>query len=185
MTATVRPRDPAVRRYGAVAIAFHWTIAVLILTNLALGMLADGIEDAWGASPIPIHKSIGLTVLVLSLARLAWRLGHRPPPLPEHVGPAERGAAHGVHWILYTLMVLMPLTGWIMSSAGKYPLSWFGLFPVPKFPVTKGDAIVGLSANGHGLLGWLLLALAIGHIAAALRHHYLLRDQVLRRMWPA
>ncbi len=174
----------AARRYHGVAIALHWVIGGLIFVNLALGLLHERLEAAAGWQAIPLHKSIGLTVLALSLVRLGWRLTHRPPPLPRDVGGAEQGVAHGVHWLLYVLMILMPLTGWIMSSAGKYPLDWFGLFAVPKFAVTKGDAIVGLSGGGHLYLGWLLLALAVGHAAAALRHHFLLRDTILARMLP-
>lgn len=171
-------------RYHGVAIALHWIIGGLILANLALGLLNDAIKDATGWGPIPLHKSIGLTVLALSLARLVWRLVHRPPPMPRSMAPGERRLANGVHRTFYALMILMPLTGWIMSSAGRYPLNWFGLFPVPKFAVAKGDAIVGLTDQAHLYLGWLLLLLALGHAAAALRHHFVLRDAVLGRMLP-
>lgn len=183
-SASARDGLAGTRRYNAVAIALHWLIGGLIFVNLALGLLHDRLKDATGWQPIPLHKSIGLTVLALSLARLAWRLTNPPPPLPRDVGAGEGRVAHGVHWLFYALMILMPLTGWIMSSAGRYPLDWFGLFPVPRFGVTKADAIVGLSDKGHLVLGWLLLLLALGHAAAALRHHFILRDAVLARMLP-
>lgn len=171
-------------RYSSVAILFHWTIALLVIVNLIIGIGHESIPAlrAW----MPGHKAIGITVLVLTLARLAWRLAHRPPALPGSVTPAERRAAHAAHWGLYTLMVLMPLTGWMMVSGPgpgpARPLSWFGVFDVPLLPV--GKAASGLGANAHGVLGWLMLALVVLHIAGALRHHFLLRDATLARMAP-
>lgn len=180
------PRHDAVR-YGRVAIALHWSMAVLIIVNLIIGLFGDQIEKMLGGtSPIPLHKSIGLTVLGLALIRVAWRLAHKPPPLTAAgTSPIEHRIAGGVHLLLYGLMIVMPLSGWIMSSAGKSPLSWFGLFAVPKFAVTRADPIVGASGATHHYLGFLLAALVVGHIAAALRHHFLLRDAVLRRMLPS
>ncbi|TZG26341.1 cytochrome b [Sphingomonas montanisoli] len=169
-------------RYNGTARLLHWTIAVLIIVNLILGIGHDPLGEILPA--MPIHKSIGLTVLALSLFRLVWRLTHTPPPLPVSVAGWEKGAAHAMHWLLYALMILLPLSGWIMSSAGTRPLQWFWLFDVPKFDVAKGDAIVGLSGGGHGLMGYAMIALLIGHIGAALRHHFLLKDDVLRRMLP-
>lgn len=160
-------------RYNAGARTLHWTIAVLILANLASGLLHVA---------IPVHKAIGLTVLVLSLARLALRRTWKAPPYPASMSRAEVGAAHGVHAVLYLFMIAMPLTGWIIASAGKYPLTWFGLFAWPKLAVVKGSAVEGIGHQFHEFGGWLLLALVAGHIAAALRHHFVLKDRVLRRM---
>lgn len=173
-------------RYGRVAIALHWTMAVLIIVNLVIGLFGDGIEKLLGGvSPFPLHKSIGLTVLALALVRIGWRLAHKPPPLTAAgTGTIEHRLAGGVHFLLYALMIAMPMSGWIMSSAGKSPLTWFGLFPVAKFAVARGDPIVNASDAAHHFLGLLMAALVIGHIAAALRHHFLLRDAVLRRMLP-
>jgi cytochrome b561 len=172
-------RLPQDQRYGSVARTFHWTIGVLVLVNLVLGLGHDVLK---GFPVMPIHKAIGLTVLVLTLGRIAWRLAHRPPPLPAGTARWERPAALTVHWLLYALMIVMPVTGWIMSSAGPYPLSWFGLFDVPKFDVAKGSAFAEASHEGHELLGYLMLALALVHIAAALRHHFIRRDTILARM---
>ncbi|WP_445191539.1 cytochrome b [Sphingomonas sp. Tas61C01] len=172
--------------YSRVAIALHWSMAVLIIANLFIGLFGDAIETLLGGSPFPLHKSIGLTVLALALFRIAWRLTHKPPPLTAaDTGRLEHRLAGGVHLLLYALMVVMPMSGWIMSSAGKSPLGWFGLFSVPKFAVTRADPIVGASGATHHYLGYLMAALVIGHIAAALRHHFLLRDGVLRRMLPS
>jgi cytochrome b561 len=170
-------------RYSSVAIAFHWTIAALVIANLVIGIGHDGIpalRKLMGA-----HKAIGITVLALTAARVAWRLAHRPPPLPAGTPAWERGAAHASHWTLYLLMIAMPLTGWAMVSGPEAtrPLSWFGLFNVPLLPIGSGAADAGHSA--HGVLGWVMLALVVLHIAAALRHHLVLRDHVLARMAPA
>ncbi len=172
------PSDPAIR-YSTVAIWFHWTIALLVIANLVIGIFHDAI------GLMPAHKAIGLTVLALTAARIAWRLVHRPPPLPAHIGGAERMAAHAVHWALYILMVALPVTGWLMvsGSATRRPLTWFGLFDLPYLPV--GPAAGGFGHESHEVLGWVMLALVVIHVAAALRHRLILRDGVLARMAPA
>jgi len=167
-------------RYNAGARALHWTIAVLILANLASGLLHDALEGV--VAVMPVHKAIGLTVLVLSLVRLGWRMAWKAPPYPASMGRGEIALAHAVHGLLYAFMIAMPLSGWIMASAGKYPLSWFGLFDWPKLAVTKGSTLYEVGHGFHGTGGWILLALALGHVAAALRHRFVLRDGVLRRM---
>jgi len=166
--------------YNKVARALHWTIAVLIIVNLIIGLIHDYLPK--GTPAIPIHKSIGLAVLALSAFRLIWRLTHTPPPLPAAMLGWEKFTAQSVHYILYALMFIMPLSGWIMSSAGDRPLNFFWLFDVPKFDVAKTDAITGLSRQAHTVLGYAMTALVVGHIAAALRHHFLLKDNVLNRM---
>ena len=167
-------------RYTIVARTLHWIIAILILFNLWLGFAHEALPESWKV--MPMHKSVGLTVLALTLLRILWRVTHRAPPLPAAMPGWEKGAAHATHFLFYAFMIILPLSGWIMSSAGKYPLSWFFLFDVPKFAVTKGDAIVGLSRGAHSLLPWLWSVLIILHIGAALRHHFMLKDDVLRRM---
>ena len=171
-------------RYSSVAIAFHWTIAVLVLINLGLGLFHDSMPKDWPV--IPVHKSIGLTVLVLTLGRLAWRLMHRPPVLASNVAPWERMTARVLHWGFYALLVIMPLTGWAMASFSKSgapkPISWFFLFDVPHLPVTKG--VAGFSHETHEILGYLMTALVVIHILAALRHHLILRNSTLHRMLP-
>ncbi|WCP13227.1 Cytochrome b561 [Sphingobium sp. AntQ-1] len=167
-------------RYTAVARALHWAIAVLILLNLALGFAHDAFPKDWAV--MPVHKSIGLTILALTLLRIVWRLVHPAPRLPAAMPLWEKGAAHATHFLFYALMLILPLSGWIMTSAGTRPLNWFFLFDVPKFGVGKEDAIVGLSRGAHELLPWLWAALIAIHVSAALRHHLVLKDDVLRRM---
>ena len=146
-------------RYTSVARALHWILAVPIIVNLVLGIGHDALPKDWAV--MPVHKSIGLTVLALTLARLAWRVGHRPPSLPSAMPVWEKAAAHATHGVFYAFMILVPLTGWVMTSAGTRPLNWFFLFDVPKFAVGKEDAIVGLSRGAHELLPWLWVALII------------------------
>ncbi|WP_034157419.1 cytochrome b [Sphingomonas sp. ERG5] len=170
-------------RYGRGAIALHWTLAVLLIVNLALALLHESLFDGVKGI-IPLHKSIGMTVLVLTVARIAWRLAHRPPRLPAEIAGWERSAAHAVHFGFYALMLALPLTGWAMVSNAKVlrPLNWFGLFDIPYLPVSK--AIAGAARNSHEPLGLLMLALILLHILAALRHHFVLRDGILARMLP-
>lgn len=167
-------------RYNRTARALHWIIAVLVLGNIAGGLLHEPLEDI--VRLIPLHKAIGITVLALTLVRIAWRFTWQAPPHPAGTSPLEALAARLVHGLFYALMLAMPVTGWIMSSASKYPISWFGLFDIPKFAVTRSDVLYEVAHEGHEILGWLFLALAVLHIAAALRHHLLLKDNVLRRM---
>ena len=170
-------------RYSRGAIWFHWSIASLIIVNLAIGLLHESLLDGVPGI-IPLHKSIGLTVIVLTLWRIVWRLTHRPPPHPASMHTWERLAAGAAHLGLYVLMLALPLTGWAMVSRPlkRRPLDFFGLFDVPYLPVTQDAGTV--ARNAHGLLGWVLLALLVIHVAAALRHHFLLRDTILSRMIP-
>jgi cytochrome b561 len=169
-------------RYTRVAIALHWTIAVLIVTNLGIGLLMDALPDGI----IGIHKSIGMLVLLLSLVRLGWRLGHRPPPLPASVKSWEKGIAHAVHWILYAVMILIPLSGWIFTSASpkRHPLVFFGLFGLPYFPVPQEKAISHIWHDRHQTLAYLMIVLLVLHVGAALKHRFFDRDATLDRMLP-
>jgi cytochrome b561 len=166
--------------YNRIARMLHWTIGLLVIANIMLGLFHDGLGGILPA--MPVHKAIGVTVVFLTLIRIAWRFGHRPPPLPAAMPAWEKGAAHLTHLAFYALLLILPLTGWIMVSAGDRPLNWFWLFDIPKFAVTKADAFVGLSRATHEPLGLIFGALALIHIAAALRHHFVLKDNVLRRM---
>lgn len=167
-------------RYTVVARALHWIMAALIIANLVLGFTHEALPRDWGV--MPLHKSIGLTVLALTVCRIVWRLTHRPPFLPKEMPGWEKSAAHVTHLAFYALMLVVPLSGWIMTSAGSRPLTWFALFDVPKFAVGREDAFTGLAHEAHELLPWLWSALLLLHIGAALRHHLVLKDDVLRRM---
>jgi len=167
-------------RYNRMARLLHWLIAALVIANLLTGLFHGAFEGI--VRLIPLHKSLGLTILALTLVRIAWRLTWTHPPFPPGVTLAEAVAARAVQGTFYALMLIMPMTGWIMASAGKYPLTWFGLLDVPKLAVTQTDPAYLVGRNAHEVLGWLFAALAMLHIAAAMRHHFLLRDRVLQRM---
>ncbi len=174
-------RDTA--HYTRVAIWLHWIIAALVLFNLLSGIGHDWAPK--GLPLIPWHKAVGILVLFLSLARLAWRLTHRPPPLP--VMPRwQVGVAHGLHWLFYLLIIAMPLSGWWFSSAGVKlrPLTFFNLFDIPYLPVTRGPEAGAPFHAFHEYAGWIMAALVVLHIAAALKHHFVDRDRTLARMLP-
>lgn len=169
-----------VLRYNAVARALHWAIALLIIANVVLALLHEPLEHVlW---MIPTHKSIGMTVLFLSLFRLYWRLTHKVPPMPAGMPKWKIGVAHLIHWSFYAMIILVPLSGWVMSSAGKWPISWFSLFDFPKFAVTKTDPIVGIAHEAHEVLGLLFIPLVVIHVVAALHHHIVMKNDVLLRM---
>ena len=181
-------------RYGAVAMIFHWLIAAAILFQFWLGpFMADLSETDPRQFPLfQLHKSIGLTILVLSIGRLAWRLLNPVPDLPDHMPAWERFAARAVHYIFYTLMIVVPLAGWATVSAAPIavPTMWFGLFEWPHLPILstlpRAQKIVidpSLQAI-HAILAFSWMALAALHIAAALKHHFRDRDQVLKHMLP-
>lgn len=179
-----RSIHPTAARYGEVARWFHWTIALLIIGNLLVGFFHDSLPRAWVGTVMGAHKAIGLTVLALSLARLAWRLGHPAPrQMPNHAG-WEKALAKATHWTLYAFMILMPLAGWLMVSAAdtRRPLEFFGLFPLPFLPTGADKGLAGLGHEAHELIGWGFVALLVLHIGGALKHQWMDRDHTLGRM---
>ena len=170
--------------WGAPAKFFHWTVALLIFVQIALGVTAA----AWRLSPIKLelfvwHKSTGVLILVLMLARLAWRLANPGPTLPVQTPLWERAAAHASHAALYVLAIALPLSGWLINSAAGVPFSVFWLVPLPAI-VAPDERLEELAKLAHlSLLIALCLVLAV-HIGAALRHHFIKRDSVLLRMLP-
>jgi len=172
------------RSWGAVARFFHWSTAVLILAMFALGWTAVSYPMSPDKLQLFIwHKSLGLLVLSWVALRLVWRLSHPAPPLPAALSTTERRAARLSHAALYTLMIAMPLSGWIINSAADFPLKWLGLFRVPN--LTGPDEDVQRAAElVHLSLSFALAALVVLHTAAALHHHFVRRNDVLRRMLP-
>lgn len=154
------------------------------MVNWPLGYFGEWLEERHGHSLVWLHKSIGLTVLVLGVGRLLWRLAHKPPPLPQAVAGWRASAARLTHAGFYVLMIALPLSGWLRVSSGKYPLRWFELFTVPKFPIAPDTAGAAAAAQAHEILAWTMLLLVTLHLFAALHHHFRLRDAVLLRMLP-
>jgi cytochrome b561 len=179
-------------RYSAIAILFHWSVAILILANIWLGWRMGQLKGLEQFTLFQLHKSIGISVLLLSVLRLAWRLAHPAPAYPAHMSGGERLLAGATHWLLYGFMFLLPLTGWIIVSASLYnlPTSLFKTVPWPHIgiihglPMTTRKLLEGRVGVVHEWLAWTLLALAALHIAAAIKHHLFDRDDVLARMLP-
>jgi cytochrome b561 len=171
-------------RYSAAAQAFHWIIAALIVTQFVLANLQEDLPiGIHKLALLARHKSIGMTVLMLAVLRLFWRLKNPPPALPAEMHPAERLLARATHTAFYLLLFAMPLTGWLMSSAKNYSVSWFGLFTWPNL-IPKNEAAFDALRSTHDILSDVLFAIAVLHIAAALKHHFWNKDNVLLRMLP-
>jgi cytochrome b561 len=129
------------------------------------------------------HKSVGITILMLATLRLIWRWLNPVPALPGTLKPYERFLAHVTHIGLYALLFAMPVTGWLMSSARNFPVSWFGFFQLPDL-VTPDRRLYDTLHETHEMLGNALIAVAVLHVLAALKHHFVLKDDTLRRMLP-
>lgn len=171
-------------RYDPVAQAFHWVIAALIATQFVLAKTAMALP--LGMHKLILfarHKSFGMTILMLALLRLVWRWKHPPPPLPLGMTPIERTFARATHTGFYVLLFIMPLTGWMMSSAKNYSVSWFSLFTWPNL-IGPNEAAFKLLRETHDLMSDLLFAIVVLHVLAALKHHLWNKDDVLLRMLP-
>ena len=180
--AAIGSLDPA--RYSRVAILLHWVIAALIVVNLYLGLFHEDASKPVRASMMFYHKAIGLTVLALTLLRLAWRLGHRPPPYDVAMNRWEMGLARVTHWTFYFMLFALPLSGWLLISTGGRPISWFGIFAIPALPISHGDDAHDLWDSVHVLLGWAMLVLVVLHIVGALKHQLQGHRQIFGRMAP-
>ena len=168
--------------YTPVAKGLHWLMAALILGLAALGIVMHEMP----LSPLKLelyawHKWFGVTVFLLVWLRLAWRLTHRPPALPATLSAPLQRLAHAGHSLLYVLMIVIPLSGWLMSSAKGVQTVWFGLVPLPDL-LGRDRELGDLLQQAHKLLNLLLLLTLAGHVLAALWHHFVLKDDTLRRM---
>ncbi len=169
--------------YSSVSKTLHWLIAVLAFSQLAMGKFFEVEADEDG-SLFVWHTTFGLLVLALMLVRLAWRLTHTPPALPSTTPTWQRTAARAIHFIFYALLIVLPLSGWLLVSAEGDAVSFFNWFAVPALPVPGGESSEDLIEEVHEILGNVLLALAGLHVLAGLKHHFIDRDNVLRHMLP-
>ncbi len=171
-------------RYSTGAIMFHWAIALLIIGNLAGGLLAEQFSKQTAGQIMALHKATGLLILALSIGRIIWRLTHQRPPLSENLKRWELILARVTQSIFYVMMIAIPFTGWGMVSAGKgNPVSFYGLLDIPALPF-RGKAAGGAFYELHEIFGYLMIALIVLHVAGALKHHLISRDQTLYRMLP-
>jgi cytochrome b561 len=170
-------------RYDTVQIALHWLTAALIIAAVCL---------IWTVHSLPrgdlsttlffLHRSCGITVLALTALRLLWRASHAVPPAPADVPAWQQRAGTITHWLLYALLLVMPVTGFIDGAANGHAVSFFFLFDLPLLPQNK--PLADLAGAIHGTLQWAVYGLILLHTGAALRHHFILRDGVLRRILP-
>jgi cytochrome b561 len=173
-------------RYDNIAILSHWLIATLIVANVGLAWSLDSLDHH---SPIhdrilTVHKSVGTTILLLAVLRLGWRWTHPAPPLPATIALWRRVAARADQGLLYGLLFIMPLSGLIDAGAFSQPVHYFFLFDLP--PLVGHDEPLGHAAFAiHKAAAVALYGLLLLHAVAALHHHYVLKDDVLRRMLPA
>ena len=171
------------QRYNKVSISLHWLIALLIFFNFALGLYMADLP----LSPLKLqryswHKWAGVTVFVLLVIRLLWRITHKPPspaPMPrwQHI------AATAVHHLLYVFMFIVPLSGWLMSSAYGFQTVWFGVLPLPDL-LDKNKELADTLKEVHEALNYGMLGLVVAHVGAALKHQFIEKDGLMGRMNP-
>jgi len=168
--------------YGIVAKSFHWILFLMLTFSIVAGnflaSMPKGVEKLQAAG---MHKSFGLVILALVLLRLGWRLVNIQPKDSEGTPAVQSLMAHAMHWVLYALMFAQPLSGILMSQAAGFPVSLFGVFELPVL-LDKDPSLAQLFRGAHGTV-WILLVLAVvGHAGAALHHHFIKKDDVLKRM---
>jgi len=173
-------------RYSTVSILLHWTIFVLILANATFGgWMEDATAPADGLRYFALHKSVGITILLLSLIRLGWRFAHPWPPFPGGMAQWERILARGTHILFYVLMIGAPLLGWAAASAGGAPeVPLYGAVPAPNLPIAQGKELSEALGGVHKLMVKAIYVVLALHVLGALKHHFLDRDEVLSRMLP-
>ena len=172
------------QRYTTTAILLHWLMALGLIGTFAIGVYMPDLA----LSPTKLklyswHKWAGVTLFLLVLIRLGWRLLYPAPPLPATIPAVSRFMSHLMHWLLYALMIAIPLSGWLMSSAQGFQTSWFGVLPLPDL-LAKDAALGERLKDLHEVLNYILLGLVIAHTGAALKHHFIDRDDVLTRILP-
>ncbi len=175
-------------RYGTVAMTLHWLIALAIVGMLIVGKYMADLPntDPNKFALFQLHKSFGITILTLTVLRIGWRLTHPVPALPPGMPAWQRWGAHISHYGLYALMLAIPLSGWAMVSASTLgiPTLLFGAVELPSLPITPDRETHEALEETHELLGNIMIGLLILHVVAALKHHFVDRDTVLRRMLP-
>ena len=185
-------REPEGKKYNSVAIAFHWVIAVLVIFMLFWGRyMTDLPKGSYERlEGFQLHFSIGITILVLSVLRLIWRLMNPAPKLISTMKKHEKILARGTHYLFYGLLIILPLAGWatVSTSSLDVPIIFFDLFQWPWFPgvhdIENRKIIYEVFKQMHVTIGWLVLGLVVLHVLAAIRHALILKDGALKRMWP-
>lgn len=178
-------QSPSPSAYSKTAVVMHWLVALLIITNVAVGFYMDSYPHNTPDFSMVLfyHASVGSLIFMLAVYRLYWRFTHTPPELPTSVAKWQVVASHLMHWSLYFLMFAVPLTGYVHRMAGGHPVSFFGIVNLPVF-IGKDEPLRVLTDTLHVSLVFALILLALGHICAALKHRFVDRDGVAERMLP-
>ncbi|MBT4879906.1 MAG: cytochrome b [Alphaproteobacteria bacterium] len=169
--------------YGAISKAFHWTLALLILGMIGVGWYMVDVPPPDKFFYYKIHKSTGICIVFLGILRLGWRFFVKKPDLPKEQFPLEHFLANSVQYLLYAFVILTPLEGWLMSSSGGHPVTFFGLFTVPAIS-PKIPELAKITHELHAIIAYTLLGIIALHVLGALRHHFVLKNTVLKRMLP-
>ncbi len=174
------------RSYDGVQRSFHWIMAAVILTALALGLIAQYLvgSNVTRGQILFIHKSLGMTALILGVLRVAYRLAVGAPPYATPLGWLTHKAAQAGHFALYVLMLALPIAGYVLSSAGGHEIPWFGVFNFPSLAPHNG-ALAHSAATAHLVFAWTIIGVLALHFAAVFWHVCVKRDEVLSRMWPS
>ena len=170
-----------VTEYSSASKWFHWLIAVVVISLLSLSFFLKDLPDKYIGTAFLIHKSLGLTVLFLAMLRIIWIVRCGRPSLPNGMPFWERVFSRVVQLSFYFLLIIMPLSGWIMSVASKHIPSFFGLFYLP-LPIEPSKPLATFMDNTHVTIAWIFISLIILHVAGALKHHFYNKDDVLRKM---
>lgn len=170
--------------YGSVSKLFHWGIFLLVVIMLVVGFIMEDLPDSMQSTVYMMHKSTGLLILGLMVLRLLWRWMNKSPEFPNAMPQWQKIAAHVAHWLFYIILLAMPLVGWIMSTAAGRVPTFYGLITAPFPGIELNDQLAHQLANVHEMLAYVLLFLLALHIAAALKHHFIDKDNVLVRMMP-
>ncbi|TNF93063.1 MAG: cytochrome b, partial [Gammaproteobacteria bacterium] len=171
------PRD-----WGLVTITLHWLTAILIFITIPLGIVAEN----WHLSPTKLdlfvlHKSLGLLILAFIIFRIIWRLFNSRPDFPRNTTAIQYRLAISTHYLLYLLLILLPVSGWVINDSGNFPYKWFWLIPMPDI-LAKDTGLKDVATTTHTFLVILFVIILLLHVIAALRHHFVLHDNVLMRM---
>jgi cytochrome b561 len=171
-------------RYGFIAILLHWGMAILLIGLLALGLYMTRIPISLEKLKLyGWHKEYGDLALMLVMVRLVWRLGSIIPSLSNEIPKWQVIAAHIVHWAFYVFMCALPISGWLITSAAGLPVSFFGLFVLPNL-ISPHPDLQPLFTEIHRWLSYALIVTICAHVGAALKHHFINKDDILRRMLP-
>lgn len=173
------------RPYDPVARFFHWATVCLVLLLIPIGLVMADLDPGKLQDVLFVtHESLGITILVLVLLRLGWRLTHSPPPPSRDLSRLEVIASGSVHWLLYLLLLAMPISGYIFVVAGDYPLTYFELANAPRL-VAPNKVLSDFAETVHLTLQYAIYAVVLLHAGAALHHYFFRRNDVLQRMWPS